>query len=143
MHLANSLRIPARIPSLIGCAAAAGLFVSACGATPAAQPTTAPAAPPASSPAAAPAPSPQRPALASPVASPSPGAAATASPTTSSGPGEEYEVKSGDTLLTIAEQFYGDGTVWRRIYDANRDVIGADPDRLSLGMKLRIPPKEG
>jgi len=50
-------------------------------------------------------------------------------------------VQSGDTLLTIAEQFYGDGTQWRRIYDANKDVIGADPDKLKIGMKLKIPPK--
>ena len=39
-------------------------------------------------------------------------------------------MQSGDTLLTIAEQFYGDATQWRKIYDANKDVIGADPDKL-------------
>jgi nucleoid-associated protein YgaU len=84
--------------------------------------------------------------LASPVASPAPAVAA-ASPTTGAASadttsGDTYEVQSGDTLLTIAEQFYGDATQWRRIYDANKDVIGSDPDKLKIGMKLKIPPKQ-
>jgi nucleoid-associated protein YgaU len=51
-------------------------------------------------------------------------------------------VQSGDTLLSVAEQFYGDTAQWRRIYDANKDVIGSDPDKLKIGMKLKIPPKQ-
>jgi len=51
-------------------------------------------------------------------------------------------VQSGDTLLTIADQKYGDGAQWRRIYDANKDVIGSDPDKLKIGMQLKIPPKQ-
>jgi hypothetical protein len=34
-----------------------------------------------------------------------------------------YTVVSGDTLWGLAERTYGDGTQWRRIYDANRSVI--------------------
>jgi nucleoid-associated protein YgaU len=81
--------------------------------------------------------------LASPIASPS-AATAAVSPTSTTEPvaGESYEVQSGDTLLTIAEQKYGDGTQWRRIYDANKDVIGSDPDKLKIGMQLKIPPKQ-
>lgn len=95
---------------------------------------TAPAAPP---------PSPQRPALSSPVASPSPATSAQASTTaTPEVAGETYEVQSGDTLATIATQFYDDPTQWRRIYDANKDAIGPDPDKLKIGMKLTIPPKQ-
>jgi nucleoid-associated protein YgaU len=30
--------------------------------------------------------------------------------------------------------------MWRAIYDANRTAIGGDPDRLEVGMRLRIPP---
>jgi nucleoid-associated protein YgaU len=56
--------------------------------------------------------------------------------------GETYEVQSGDTLATIADKAYGDGTQWRRIYDANKDTIGPDPDKLKIGMKLTIPPKQ-
>ncbi|HEV7665764.1 MAG TPA: LysM peptidoglycan-binding domain-containing protein [Chloroflexota bacterium] len=95
--------------------------------------------------AAVPAPSPQRPALSSPVASPSAiaaVAAATPTATVDASAGETYDVQSGDTLLTIADQFYSDVTQWRRIYDANKDVIGADPDKLKIGMKLKIPPKQ-
>jgi nucleoid-associated protein YgaU len=73
------------------------------------------------------------------VTAASPTAAAASADTTS---GDTYEVQSGDTLLTIAEQFYGDATQWRRIYDANKDVIGSDPDKLKIGMKLKIPPKQ-
>jgi nucleoid-associated protein YgaU len=72
-------------------------------------------------------------------------AATGATPTatnTAEATGETYEVQSGDTLLSIAQQVYGDGTQWRRIYDANKDTIGADPDRLKIGMKLTIPPKQ-
>jgi nucleoid-associated protein YgaU len=116
-------------------------FGAACGAgagataTPTVVPTTAlPAVP---------APSPQRAPLASPVASPAT-ASASATPTTASAAvaGDTYEVQSGDTLLSIAEQFYADNSQWRRIYDANKDVIGSDPDKLKLGMKLTIPPKQ-
>lgn len=95
---------------------------------------TAPAAPP---------PSPQRPALSSPAPSPSP--AISTSPSSTATPevaGETYEVQSGDTLATIATQFYDDPTQWRRIYDANKDTIGPDPDKLKIGMKLTIPPKQ-
>ncbi len=50
-----------------------------------------------------------------------------------------YVVRSGDTLSTIAKRLYRDGERWHEIYDANRALIGADPDRLDVGMTLRIP----
>ncbi len=50
-----------------------------------------------------------------------------------------YVVRSGDTLSSIAERLYRDGGRWRPIYEANRALIGADPDRLEVGMTLRIP----
>jgi nucleoid-associated protein YgaU len=92
--------------------------------------------------------SPQRPPLASPVGSPSPSTSASvaggtpsagASPNTAGG--ETYEVQAGDTLGTIAQKFYGDPAQWQPIYDANKDAIGPDPDKLKLGMQLKIPPK--
>jgi nucleoid-associated protein YgaU len=49
-------------------------------------------------------------------------------------------VESGDTLLAIAQQFYGDATLWQRIFDANKDII-TNADSLQVGQKLRIPPK--
>lgn len=53
---------------------------------------------------------------------------------------DDYEVKAGDSLRSIAEQIYGDATKWPRIYDANRQTIGPDPDALNAGTRLRIPP---
>ena len=36
---------------------------------------------------------------------------------------EEYTVKSGDTLWAIAKNKYGDGSKWKKIYEANKLVI--------------------
>jgi nucleoid-associated protein YgaU len=105
---------------------------AACGGGGGSQPTAAPAG--ATPPAAA---SPVRPPLASPIAAASPSVAGSPSPQ----PGEQsYTVEPGDSMLSISEQFYGDVTQWRRIYDANREVIGDNPDALKPGMVLRIPP---
>jgi 5'-nucleotidase / UDP-sugar diphosphatase len=141
MRQARSARSLFRSSVLVALAMLSLGVASGCGAT-AAQPT--PTAVPPTSAAAAPAPSPQRPPLASPVPSPS-APVTTTSPAAVSSPEPEqtYEVQAGDTLLSIAEQFYGDATRWRRIYDANRDTIGPDPDKLKLETKLKIPPKDG
>jgi 5'-nucleotidase / UDP-sugar diphosphatase len=118
---------------------------SGCGGTASAPTPTAAAPGTTAAPAVSPVPTPVRPPLASPAPSPSPAppaaAAATATPT--SGPEQIYEVKAGDTLLSIAQEVYGDQTLWRRIYDANRDTIGPNPDQLKIEQKLKIPPKEG
>lgn len=55
--------------------------------------------------------------------------------------GTQYTVQSGDFLSNIAERFYRDGSEasWRRIYEANRAVIGPDPTQLRAGMVLVIP----
>ncbi len=50
-----------------------------------------------------------------------------------------YTVRSGDTLTRIAVLEYRDTDKWRVIYEANRALIGWDPDRLKVGMRLRIP----
>ena len=52
---------------------------------------------------------------------------------------QRYTVKSGDSLSKIAKQFYGDASKWRRIYDANKDVIGGNPDLIHPGQEYRIP----
>lgn len=53
-----------------------------------------------------------------------------------------YTVRKHDWLSTIAEQEYGDFRLWRRIYHANRAVIGDDPNKIYPGQKLVIPPKD-
>jgi nucleoid-associated protein YgaU len=49
-----------------------------------------------------------------------------------------YTVKSGDTLSKIGQHH---GVAWRDIHEANRDVIGDNPDLIKPGQKLRIPKK--
>ncbi len=52
--------------------------------------------------------------------------------------GGTYVVESGDILGRISHKVYGSAARWRRIYDANRDVLSS-PDDLKVGMRLRIP----
>lgn len=53
----------------------------------------------------------------------------------------DYVVKSGDTLSSIAKSFYGKSALWRKIYEANVNVI-EDADNLKPGVTIRIPPEE-
>jgi prophage tail gpP-like protein len=57
-------------------------------------------------------------------------------------PGENYTVVDNDRLRTIASRAYGNDSLWRKIYDANREIVGADPDSIRPGMVLFIPPEE-
>ena len=49
-----------------------------------------------------------------------------------------YTVQSGDTLWSIAETVYGDGSKHVKIFDANTDLL-EHPDRIFPGQKLLIP----
>ena len=53
---------------------------------------------------------------------------------------DTYVVQKGDSLWSIAAKpdIYGRATHWRRIFDANRDLLKS-PDRLRAGMTLKIP----
>ena len=67
------------------------------------------------------------------------GSSSTAPSTEStSGSARTYVVKPGDSLSKIAKQVYGNTDDWRRIYDANRDII-QDPDLIHPGQTLRLP----
>ena len=57
---------------------------------------------------------------------------------------ETYVVQPGESLWSIAAkpEIYGKATRWRRIFDANRDLLKS-PDRLKAGMTLRIPREDG
>ena len=50
-----------------------------------------------------------------------------------------YEVVAGDSLSKIAKREYGNANEWRRIYEANQDIL-KDPDKIYPGQKLKIPP---
>ena len=54
--------------------------------------------------------------------------------------GSNYTVQPGDTLYSIAQRAYGDGNKWQIIYDANKQVIGSNPNLLRPGEVLYIPP---
>lgn len=47
--------------------------------------------------------------------------------------------KPGDTLWAIAKLQYGDGSKWKDIYEANKNVIGPDPNRIASGIQLVMP----
>lgn len=51
---------------------------------------------------------------------------------------KKYTVVAGDSLSKIAKREYGDAGEWRRIYEANRDIV-KDPDLIHPGQQLRIP----
>jgi len=51
---------------------------------------------------------------------------------------EYYEIVSGDTLSAVAKKYYGKGSAYMRIFEANREVI-KDPNKIYVGQKIRIP----
>ncbi len=53
-------------------------------------------------------------------------------------PGRIHRVETGDTLWSLAQNYYGDSRHWRRILSANRNRI-RQPSDLDVGMKLIIP----
>ena len=50
-----------------------------------------------------------------------------------------YVVKGGDSLSKIAKRHYGDAKLWTRIYEANLEVIGKNPDLIQPGQTLVLP----
>ena len=52
---------------------------------------------------------------------------------------EEYVVVKGDSLSKIAKKFYKDGNRFPVLIKANEDLLKGNPNRLRVGMKLRIP----
>ncbi len=51
-----------------------------------------------------------------------------------------YTVEKGDSLSRIAQAHYGNANAWKRIFEANRDVLD-DPDRIFPGQVLKLPPQ--
>lgn len=50
-----------------------------------------------------------------------------------------YKVVKGDCLWNIAKRFYGNGANYTVIYNANRKVIGSNPNLIYPGQVLKIP----
>ncbi len=98
--------------------------------------TAAPETPaPAEEPAPAPAPEP------APAPAPEPAPEADSGFKSASGPAngdDAYIVEEGDCLWSIARRFYGTGTKWNVIYEANKATM-KDADTLDVGQVLTIP----
>ena len=54
------------------------------------------------------------------------------------GKGKYYVVKKGDCLWDIAEKQLGDGMRWSSIYEANKALIGDDPNLLYVGIVIQL-----
>lgn len=50
-----------------------------------------------------------------------------------------YTVKPGDCLYNISKRLYGSGDDWKKIYEANREVIGGNANFITPGQVFKIP----
>ncbi len=82
---------------------------------------------------------------AAPAESPLPGPAASQSRESSppetkdaANSATSYTVQSGDTLWKISKEFYGEGSQYMKIFEANQDIL-KNPDHILPGQKLVIP----
>ena len=50
-----------------------------------------------------------------------------------------HTVVPGNTLSGIADQYLNDASRWPEIYEANKDVIGNNPNLILVGQELTIP----
>jgi nucleoid-associated protein YgaU len=65
------------------------------------------------------------------------GSSSTAPPPAKGG-GQTYTVVKGDSLSKIAKRFYGNAGQWKKIYEANKDMI-KNPDLIYPGQTFKIP----
>jgi nucleoid-associated protein YgaU len=54
------------------------------------------------------------------------------------GGGKTYTVQKGDTLSEIAQKHYGKASEYKKIFEANRNVL-SDPDQITPGQVLKLP----
>ena len=53
--------------------------------------------------------------------------------------GKVYVVQKNDTLIGIARRFYGDAAAYRKVYEANKDILSSPNATLYVGQRLRLP----
>ncbi|MBP2443761.1 bifunctional metallophosphatase/5'-nucleotidase [Rhizobium leguminosarum] len=108
---------------------------------PAAEPASpAPATPAAPAPTTEPAPAPAAPAAPAP-ATPAPAtepAPAPAASTPAATTPSTHVIAAGDTFWDLAVTFYGDGTLWRKLSEANGSP---NPRHLTVGKEIEVPAK--
>ncbi len=78
-----------------------------------------------------------------PVADPAP-VVVPAAEVTSAAAGSRitHVVARGDDLWSLAERYYGEGREWRKIANANPQLLTGGPDRLEPGWRLNVPDVE-
>ena len=76
---------------------------------------------------------------AAPAKAPAASAASAATGGGASGGGTTYTVKKGDNLWTLAKKLYGSGADYSKIYEANKDTIGKNPNLIYPGQTFTIP----
>lgn len=54
-------------------------------------------------------------------------------------PPKKYTVKKGDSLSKIAREVYGNAGDWRKMYEANKGVIGKNPNLIFPGQSYTLP----
>ena len=50
-----------------------------------------------------------------------------------------YTTQPGDTMYTVAKSQYGNGNQWKKVYEANKEVVGSNPNMPYSGKVLKIP----
>ncbi len=74
-----------------------------------------------------------------PAADPQPAVpAADPQPVTTQQQGTVYVTRSGDNLMKIAKELYGDRNLWTTIYELNKDII-KNPNVIYANMQLQLP----
>lgn len=53
--------------------------------------------------------------------------------------GEDYAIRSGDTLGSIAQRAYGTIDRWNYLWHVNRDTLGQNPHLIRPGTRIRLP----
>ena len=67
-----------------------------------------------------------------------PGPVAETEPQTPAVKARTYTVQSGDTLWKIADDIYGDGNEYQKIFEANQSILES-PDHILPGQELVSP----
>lgn len=52
---------------------------------------------------------------------------------------KKHVVQKGESLSLIAKHYYGDVHKWKQLYEANKSVVGDNPDLIKPGQELVIP----
>jgi LysM repeat protein len=54
----------------------------------------------------------------------------------------QYTIRAGDCLWNIAKNQLGDGMKWQDLFNANKDVLGSNPELIHPGTTINLPGQE-